>query len=96
MNAIVCFVFLQMLDVMTTMVGLSLGGFEINPVIRWAIAWSGSSLAGILLVKSLALPFLAWFSDEQRGRALVFCCYLFGGVVMWNFLGLMVAALGRA
>lgn len=93
---LICFLFLQALDVMTTMLGLLLGGTELNPVIRWAIGYFGSSVAGILVVKSLCLPFMAWCGAEHRERLLLLACYWFGAVVFWNFLGIALAAHGRA
>ena len=90
MNALVQFVYLQALDVLTTLAFLSRGVEEANPVVRQVLSWVPSPLGGLLGLKLLAvvLAVYCWRSGRRRllGRANTF----FAALVAWNMLALLV------
>jgi hypothetical protein len=93
-RTLLAYAYLQALDVMTTLAFLLAGVQEANPLVRQAIQWSGSPLAGLLLVKfaALLLGLFCWASGRVRllQRANVF----FAALVAWN-LCCLVLGLGR-
>ena len=81
------FVFLQLLDFLTTMVGLKWGAHEMNPVILHFMRMG--PLVGLLACKVLILALGAvviWF---QRRRVILAVNYLFALLVIWNLTQLL-------
>lgn len=96
MNAILMrYSYLQLLDLLTTMVFLLLGVREGNPLVRFSIGAAGSPLAGLLLIKggAVALALFCWWSGRMRllSRVNLF----FAVVIAWNLVALVVAAASR-
>ncbi len=76
------FLYLQVLDVISTLIGFSLGNTEANPLIRLLIRWG--PVAGLLWSKLFALAvvvFCAWF---RRLALIRWINYWFALLVVWN------------
>ena len=91
MNLLAQFVYLQALDVLTTLAFLSRGVEEANPLVRLMMSWVPTRLGSLLCVKLLAvlLAVYCWRKGRQRllGRVNVF----FAALVAWNLVALVVA-----
>lgn len=85
------FLSLQCLDVMTTLAFLEKGVREANPLVNLAIGHTESSLAGLILVKMLALAFAGFCWLSQRDQTLWRVNRLFVAVVVWNMVAMFVA-----
>lgn len=95
MAAIHLLVFLQVMDFLTTLIGLRLGAQEVNPIVRHFMGWGPA--AGILIAKALAFAvggFLVWLRGLRRDRVVTALNYIFAGVVLWNGLNLLLAVQG--
>jgi hypothetical protein len=91
-NYLVQFVYLQLLDLLTTVAFLAQGVQEGNPVVRWVIGTSSNPLSGLLGVKVLALilGLFCWRMGKQRllGRVNL----LFAALVAWNLVALIAGS----
>jgi hypothetical protein len=89
---ITAFIYLQILDVMTTICFLANGVTEGNPLVRFMIRTTENPLLGLFIVKCMAvvLGLYAWKTgrDAVLRKANVF----FAILVVWN----LVAAIGGA
>lgn len=82
------FVFLQLLDFLTTVVGLKWGAHEMNPFILQFMQMG--PLVGLIACKLLILTMGAVIVWLQRHRVILFVNYLFGFLVVWNLMQLLV------
>jgi hypothetical protein len=83
------FACLQLLDLITTLIGFRLGGVEVSPFARW-FTEMGPAL-GIALAKGIALliaGICVWFHKEQVIR---WANYYFAALVLWNIAQLAKA-----
>jgi len=85
------FVFLQVMDAITTLLFLHHGVGEANPLVRAALAVSGNPTLALSALKVcvIALAFYAWRSG--RRRLLRRMNFLFALVVGWNLLAVAVS-----
>jgi hypothetical protein len=93
MPALHLFLFLQAMDVLTTMAGLRFGAHEANPVVRHAM--NLGPVTGVLVAKILAFTAVAvfvWIRGLRQDRVLASLNYLFAAVVLWNVYTLLVVA----
>ena len=92
MSLLIQFCYLQLLDVLTTLVFLTGGVKEANPVVHFMLIATPSPLLGLLSIKllAIALAFYCWRS--ARNRLLLIANMFFAGLVAWN----LFALLGRA
>jgi hypothetical protein len=92
LNLLAQFIYLQFLDLLTTLAFLAAGVQESNPLIRLMLQSVGTPLAGLLIAKGLAtaLAVFCWRSNRQRllARANVF----YAVVVAWNLVALLIRA----
>ena len=86
------FVYLQLLDLLTTLVGFKLGAGEANPFIR-ALMQAGPAL-GVLGSKALALALGAYCIYAGKHRLMRRVTYWYGLLVVWNLM-VMLAAPGH-
>ena len=84
MRTLELFVFLQILDVLTTLLGLRLGAAEANPAIRFMM--TAGPVAGLIMGKSLAFGIGAVCVVTGRMRAIGWLNYWCAALVTWNFL----------
>jgi hypothetical protein len=89
---ITSFVYLQVLDVMTTLAFLANGVTEGNPVVRLLIESTSSPLLALVVTKcvAIALGWYAWTSGRHAAlrRANVF----FAALVVWNLIATIAGA----
>lgn len=96
MNSLLAqFTYLQLLDMMTTLAFLAVGVQEANPVVRAAFGLTDTPLAGLLLVKSMALMLGVYCWRHGRQGLLARVNVLFAALVAWNLLALIVGAQGK-
>jgi len=90
------FSYLQMLDFLSTTAFLAYGIQEGNPLVRLAIVVAPSPLAGLLLVKVLAmmLGVYCWWQGKQRLLSRI--NLLFAVVIAWNLVALIIGAIQPA
>jgi hypothetical protein len=82
MTVIEIFFLLQILDFMTTLVGIRMGGSEMSPFARWLMQFD--TVAGLMAVKLIGFGLggvCIWF---RRARVLTWVNYIFAGIVLWN------------
>jgi hypothetical protein len=76
------FVYLQILDLITTLLGFRLGGYELSPGVR-ALMQIGPT-AGVVLAKVgafLLAGVCVWF---RKDRVIRWANYFFAVIVLWN------------
>lgn len=83
------FVYLQVLDFLTTILGLRLGLGEASPFIRMLTQWGPA--VGVALSKLVAISLAAIALWLNRQRVIHIINYWFAGLVAWN-LSLMIYA----
>jgi hypothetical protein len=84
------FVYLQLLDLLTTLLGFRLGVAEGSPFIR-LLMQSGPAV-GLIASKVLALAIGALCVYVNKRHIIRWVSYWYGGLVVWN---LMVLLAGR-
>jgi hypothetical protein len=84
------FVFLQLLDFLTTVVGFRFGATEASPFIR-ALMIAGPA-AGVALSKVVALGLGAICIWLHKHYLLRWANYWFAGLVTWNLCVILVAS----
>ena len=87
------FVVLQVLDVLTTLIGLQMGAREASLFIGRLM--QVGPVAALLIAKIFAVLLVATAMKFKRPRVVVFLNYWFALVVSWN-LGTIVVTLLRA
>jgi hypothetical protein len=93
---LVQFSYLQVLDFMTTLAFLLNGIQEGNPLVRLALRYGPSPLAGLLLVKMVALALGVYCWRFGRTKLLTRINVLFALIVTWNLAALILESAGRA
>jgi len=81
------FIYLQLLDLLTTLVGLRLGAAEGSPFVR--LLMQSSPAFGIAASKILALALGAYCVYTRRLRLIRLASYWYGGLVAWNLIILL-------
>ena len=86
------FIYLQLLDVLTTLAFLVAGVREMNPLIGFLSESAGTPLAGLVIAKVLAaaLALFCWKSD--RRRLLVRANVFYAALVAWNLAAFLIQA----
>lgn len=90
-NVLVHFFYLQVLDMLTTMVFLANGVGEANPLVRLLFTALHSPLGGLLAVKALAATFAAFCCFCGRRQLLDRVNMGFAGLVVWNLIAMIVS-----
>ena len=91
-HLLVQYSYLQILDLMTTIVFLLHGVREANPLVRAVLNYSPHPLEGLVLVKVAALALGIYCWKRGRERLLTRINILFALVVAWNLAALIVAS----
>jgi hypothetical protein len=76
------FIFLQVLDVMSTLAGFSLGNMEASPFVRFLIHWG--PVTGLVLSKLLAAAMMLLCISLKRWELIRWINYWYAGLVVWN------------
>lgn len=90
MNLLGQFVYLQALDVLTTLAFLRHGVEEANPVVGLALAVAPSPLSGLMGIKVLALALAVYCWQRGRTQLLARMNLFFAVVVVWNLVALIL------
>ena len=77
------FFLLQVLDFMTTLVGMRMGGSEMSPFIGWVMRVT-DPVIGLTVVKTLGFGLAALCLWIQKQRVIRIVNYIFAGIVVWN------------
>lgn len=83
------FVYMQLLDLLTTLVGFKLGAAELSPFIR-SLMHVGPVL-GVALSKLLALGLGAWCVYTNKRHVIRWITYWYAGLVVWNLMVMLAA-----
>jgi len=83
------FFFLQVLDFMTTFVGMRMGGTELSPFTRWLMQWH--MVGGLTVVKLIGFVLGGICIWAGKKRVLLWVNYIFAGIVFWNMLNILGA-----
>ena len=83
------FIYLQVLDVLTTLVGFKLGAAEASPFVR--VLMHIGPAAGVVVSKVLALGIGAICIYTRKQHLIRWITYWYGGLVVWNLMVLLAA-----
>jgi len=86
------FIYLQLLDLLTTLVGFKLGAAEASPFIR-AMMHLGPAM-GVIASKALALGLGAFCVYAKKTNLIRFATYWYSALVAWNLM-VMLATPGH-
>lgn len=88
---LIIFLYLQLLDVLSTLIGFSLGNTEASPFVRLLIRFG--PVAGLVLSKAVALGLVVCFT-LKRMRMIRFINYWYAGLVFWNLFVVLTVLIG--
>lgn len=91
MAMIYIFVYLQVLDLLTTLVGFRLGAAEASPFIKVLMHFGPA--AGVVLSKLFALGLGGVCVYLKKDHIVRWITYWYGGLIVWN-LAVMLGAAG--
>jgi len=83
------FIYLQLLDLLTTLVGFKLGAAEASPFIRMLMHMG--PVTGVTLSKLVALGLGGLCVYLKKHRLIRWATYWYGGLVVWNLMILLAA-----
>ena len=83
------FIYLQLLDLLTTLVGFRLGAAEASPFIRMLM--HAGPAVGVVTSKVLALGLGAYCVSTNKGNVIRWVSYWYSVLVIWNLM-IMLAA----
>ena len=89
MTAIELFVLLQVLDFMTTLVGLRMGGTEMSPFVSWLMEFD--QVWGLITVKMLGFLMAGYCIWRGRLRIIEKANWIFAVIVIWNTANILRA-----
>jgi hypothetical protein len=84
------FVYLQLLDLLTTLLGFRLGAAEASPFIR--LMMHAGPVNAVIASKVLALGIGALCIYVNKAHVIRWISYWYGGLVVWNLMVMLVAA----
>jgi len=76
------FLYLQILDILSTLIGFSLGNGEASPMVRLMIRWG--PVNGLLFSKIVAVAVASACLLLRRRRLIHWINYWYAAVVAWN------------
>jgi hypothetical protein len=89
-NQLAQFAYLQLLDVLTTLLCMAHLGQETNPLVKLLMHSAGSPLAGLVVTKLLALGVALYCWRRSREKLLWGVNLFYSSVVVWNLAMLLV------
>lgn len=92
MHVLAEFIYLQVLDVLTTVAFMMYGVAEVNPIVKWAMRESPSALGGLFLVKVAAVMLALFCMARSQQKLLRGVNIFFAGVVAYNVFVLIINA----
>ena len=92
MHVLTAFIYLQLLDILTTVAFMMYGVSELNPFVKWAMRESTNPLGGLLLIKGVAVLLALLCVARARHGVLRKVNWMFGLIVAYNIVALILAA----
>lgn len=89
MNVVAIFIYLQLLDVLTTLLGFRLGAGEVSPFIRMLM--HAGPATGVMLSKLFALSLGALCVHLKRLHVIRWASYWYGVLIVWNLMVALAA-----
>jgi len=83
------FVYLQLLDLLTTLVGFKLGAKEASPFIQMLM--HAGPAAGVMASKVLSLALGAVCIYYKKNHLMRWVSYWYGGLIVWNLMVMLAA-----
>jgi hypothetical protein len=83
------FIYLQLLDLLTTLVGFKLGASEASPFIRMLMRFG--PFAGVAVSKLVALALGALCVYWRKQKLIRLATYWYCGLVVWNLMVMLSA-----
>jgi hypothetical protein len=83
------FIYLQLLDLLTTLVGFKLGGAEASPFIR--VLMHAGPAAGVLTSKVVALAIGGYCVAHGKTHLMKWATYWYAALVVWNLMVMLHA-----
>ena len=83
------FIYLQLLDLLTTLVGFKLGADEASPFIRMLM--HAGPVAGVLASKLVALVLGGVCVYAKKQNLIRWVSYWYAGLVAWNLMVMLVS-----
>ena len=81
------FLYLQVLDVITTLLGLRMGAGEASPFIRMLMTFG--PVTGLLGAKLIGIALGAYCVATRRFRTIQIVNYFFAALILWNLANIM-------
>ena len=78
------FIYLQLLDLLTTLVGFRIGAAEASPFIRQLM--HAGPTAGVIASKALALGIGALCISMDKAHVIRWISFWYGALVVWNLM----------
>jgi hypothetical protein len=86
------FVLLQVLDFLTTLVGLRMGGKELSPFIAWLMHMA-DPIVGLTAAKVVGFALGGYCIWKRKMRVIHWVNYVFVVLVVWNVLNILRAVI---
>ena len=83
------FIYLQLLDLLTTLIGFRLGAAEASPFIQ--LMMHTGPATGVIASKVLALGIGAFCVYSNKSHVIRWISYWYGGLVVWNLMVMLSA-----
>jgi hypothetical protein len=84
------FVYLQLLDLLTTLLGFRLGAAEASPFVR--LMMHAGPLNAVIASKMLALGIGVLCIYTNKSHVIRWISYWYGGLVIWNLMVILAAS----
>lgn len=90
-NQLAQFGYLQLLDVLTTLLYMAHRGQESNPLIKLLMHSAGSPMGGLVVAKLLAFGIALYCWRRSREKLLWGVNLAYSALVVWNLVALLVS-----
>ena len=91
MKLLTDFVYLQLLDILTTLAFLMQGVAEANPFVRWALTQGENPVQSLIMVKVVAIALAIYCVVRARHRVLRLANIFFALVVAYNLVVIIIS-----
>jgi len=89
MSLVQVFIYLQLLDLLTTLVGFRLGAGEASPFIRLLMHFGPG--AGVMLSKIVALALGGWCIYAKKQQLMRWVTFWYSALIVWNLMIMLTA-----
>ena len=88
-NTYQVFIYLQLLDLLTTLVGFRIGAQEASPFIRLMMGMGPGT--GVVISKVLALGLGAFCIWTNKAKVIRWVTYWYSALIVWNLMVMLAA-----